>query len=106
MHEASLASSVLAVLRRHPGPYGVVRVHVGDVSSPAEALAERLRTYLAAADPPITAEVQVRLRERERLCGACATGWTSTESDPACPSCGGAALPVPHDHAVEVELLG
>lgn len=105
MHEASLASSVLAVLRRHPGPYGVVRVHVGDVSSPAEALAERLRTHLAAAEPPVTAAVEVRLRERERLCAACTTTWSSPEPDPPCPACAGPALPVPHDHAVEVELL-
>lgn len=105
MHEASLASSVLSVLRRHPGPYGVVRVHVADVSSPAEALAERLRTHLAAADPPVTAAVEVRLRERRRLCATCATTWTTSETAPSCPSCAGPALPAPHDHTVEVELL-
>jgi Zn finger protein HypA/HybF involved in hydrogenase expression len=106
MHESSLAGSVLAVLRRHREPYRLVRVTVGDVSAPAPALAGRLRTHLAAADPPVTAAVEVVLRERERLCAACATGWSSAEPGPACPACGGPALPAPHDHTVEVELLG
>jgi hypothetical protein len=105
VHESSLASSVLAVLRTHPGPYGLVRVHVGDVSTPAAALAERVRAHLASADPPVTAAVEVVPRTRERLCAACATAWTSAQPDPPCPACAGPALPAPHDHAVEVELL-
>jgi hypothetical protein len=105
VHESSLAGSVLAVLRRQHEPYGLVRVHVADVSSPPAALAERVGAHLAAADPPVTAAVEVVVRARDRLCASCAAGWVSAAPDPPCPACGGPALPVPHDHAVEVELL-
>jgi hypothetical protein len=105
MHDASLANSVLSVLRRHPGPHRLVRVHVGDADHPVE-LAERLLTQLAAADPPLTAAaIEVVPRARPRICASCATAWTSTEPQPACPACAGAPLPLPHDHTIEVELL-
>ena len=105
MHESSLATSVLTVLRQHPGPYGHVRVHVADLSSSTEELTERLRAYLAAAQPAIAVtSVEVVLRARQRLCANCATAWTTPDPAPACPACDGPALPLPHDHGVEVEL--
>ena len=106
MHEASLATTVLTVLRDHPGPPGRVRIHLWDTSTPAADLAERVATYLATAEPPVQVTgVEVVLRPRQRLCAACATGWTSAEPAPTCPTCDGPALPLPHDHRMEVEFL-
>jgi Zn finger protein HypA/HybF involved in hydrogenase expression len=106
MHESSLATTVLAALRHHPGPHDHLRVHIADISSSPEELATQLRTYLAAADPPVTvARVEVVARSRQRLCAQCAATWSSPDAEPACPQCGGAPLPLPHDHRLEVELI-
>ena len=106
MHESSLAESVLTVLRGQPGPHGRVRVHVADVSSSVQELTDQLRSYLAAARPPVTVtSVEVVARARQRLCAQCAASWTTPDPHPACPTCGGPPLPLPHDHRVEVELL-
>ena len=106
MHESGLATSVLSVLRGSPGPHRLVRVHVGDVSSPAPELAERIQTYLDAARPPVAVgAVEVVLRPRHRLCSSCAATWNSPEPAPSCPDCGGAPMPLPHDHQLEIELI-
>jgi Zn finger protein HypA/HybF involved in hydrogenase expression len=106
MHETSLATTVLTVLRDRPGPYPHVRVHVGDLDTRPEDLAARLRTHLDAADPPVTvATIEVILRARPRLCAACTHTWTSADPDAACPACGGPPLPLLHDHHVDVELV-
>ena len=106
MHEASLATTVLSVLRGNPGPPGRVRIHIWDTSTPAADLAERVATYLATAEPPVQVPgVEVIPQPRQRLCADCATGWTSPQPAPTCPACGGPALPLPHDHRLEVELL-
>lgn len=106
MHEASLATSVLAVLRHNPGPHQHVRVHIADISSSAEELTQHLRAYLAAADPPVAVtQVEVVPRPRERQCATCASRWTTLDPDPLCPDCGGLPLSSPHDRRLEVELL-
>jgi Zn finger protein HypA/HybF involved in hydrogenase expression len=105
MHEASLAATVLSVLRDAPGPHHTVRVHVWDTSTPAADLADRIATHLATADPPVqVGAVEVVPVPRQRLCATCTTAWTSDQADPACPACDGPALPLPHDHRMEVEL--
>jgi Zn finger protein HypA/HybF involved in hydrogenase expression len=107
MHEASLATSVLEVLRNHPGPHDRVRVHIADISSTPEELTRQLESYLASADPPVNVcNLEVVPRARERLCASCAATWLTFDHDPTCPACGGVPLPTPHDHRLEVELLG
>ena len=106
VHEASLATTVLGVLRQHPGA-DHVRVHVGDLSTPADELAATLRTHLAGATPAIeVGEIEVVPRARQRICSACAHPWTSADLDPECPACAVPPLPLPHDHTIEVEILG
>lgn len=105
MHEASLATTVLAVLRQHPAA-NRVRVHVGDLSTPADDLAATLRTHLDGARPRVDVHgIEVVPRARQRLCAVCAHPWASARLDPDCPACGGPPLPLPHDHNVEVEIL-
>lgn len=106
MHESSLSEAVLTVLRGHPGPHHRIRVHVAHPDTPVEDLAQILRIHLTTADPPPgVAEVEVVPLPRPRACAACGHGWTSAETSPACPRCGGPPLPPRHDHTIEVELL-
>lgn len=105
MHESGLAQTVAAALRAQPEPPTRVRVHIGDLSSSAEELADRIRTHLAAADPPVEVPtLEVVPRARHRLCASCATGWSSPDLDPPCPACAGTPLPLPHDHQTEIEF--
>lgn len=108
MRGTSLIGTVLAVLRDDPGPHALVRVHLDEMSTPADELVRLLRAHLAAAQPPVdVADLQVVLLPVVRRCAACPTTWHSVEPEPLCPSCGDPALAQPDGQParIHVELV-
>jgi hypothetical protein len=107
MHETSVISTVLGVLRHNPGPHAMVRVYLEELSRPADELALLLRAHLAETDPPAdVADLQVLPLPRTHACAFCARTWVADAGEADCPTCGRPGCPAAHRYPrIQVELL-
>ena len=117
MHGTALAAAAADRIRRQPGGWTRVRVHLpadgDDPTAHAAAFAAQLASALADGDDRSNGggrfdpeSIDVVLVTRTRLCGRCAAPFEPmAPGSPACPRCGGAPLPRPAPRDLELEFV-
>jgi hypothetical protein len=106
MHEAALAGRVAARLReaQRAGVVGRARLLVRGCRDEPTDFDAAVRLHLALAAPELDADaLDIVHLQIDRLCAACGHRFGATEPAPACPSCGGVALPLPMEEEVEID---
>jgi len=107
MHEAGIARSIVAALRREEPAGRQVVLHVmGGHHGPA-AFESALRFHLGVEAPDLdTASFRVVHDPVARLCVGCGAEFNAPGPDDPCPGCGGPSLPLQEHEQVEIELVG
>jgi Zn finger protein HypA/HybF involved in hydrogenase expression len=106
MHEAGIATLIVAALQEQnpPGPHARVRVRGGHTD--AKSFDAALRLYLAAADSQLDlSRVEIVHLPHSLKCATCSHSYEAEDAAAACPRCGGAAWPDYAPEEVELELL-
>lgn len=106
MHEAGIATAVLAEIRARGIDPGAARLVVSGGHGDADAFDAALRAHLAAAAPDLdVARIAIEHAAVSRLCAHCATPFEAPLASDPCPACGGPGIAVPVPERVELEWV-
>jgi Zn finger protein HypA/HybF involved in hydrogenase expression len=107
MHEAGIARSVAAALRREDLAGRHVVLHVRGGHHGPDEFESALRFHLQVEAPELDpGSFEVVHDPVVRLCVGCGSESSSVRPDDACPRCGGASLPLLDHEQVAIELVG
>lgn len=104
MHEAGIATAIVATIRERGLSASAVRVVVTGAHHERSVFDGSVRLHMAIQQPDLDVDaIRFIHLPNSRLCLTCSGTFSATDHDASCPACGGAAMPTKDAEVVELE---